>query len=212
MSMDDAGFGRFLDEATIQYVRVYPHPIERVWRAVTEPREIRAWFMPARIELRANGAWSFGGEDDWDGVISALDPPRFVRFEHGPRMPGGSAGYFEYALEPIANGTRLTFTHHFPGAEGGLARESDGVAGGWHELFDSLGEWLDGVEIGSRLPHTELAGVVEAWAASMVRGGEFDKATARRYLLDLRREEAASRLNRRYRELSPSALAIGRVS
>jgi len=197
--MAESEFGRFIDASTIEYVRVFAHPIERVWRAVTEPSEVRAWFMPARIDLRDGGAWKLGGEADWGGVITAFDPPRFVRFEHGPDMPG-DGGYFQYALEAVAGGTRMTFTQHFPGLDGGLAREPDGVAGGWHELFDSLREWLDGVEVGSRLPQTHMARVVKSWVAAMTRGGEFDEATGRRYLMDLRREEAATALNQRYRE------------
>ena len=114
-------------------------------------------------------------------------------------------GYFQYELEPVVGGTRLVFTHHLPGLGGGLARDPDGVAGGWHEIFDRLTEHLDGAPIGAGLAITDLARTAESWAAAKVRSGEFDSETARRHVLDLRREEAAAALNRRYRERAASS-------
>jgi uncharacterized protein YndB with AHSA1/START domain len=36
--MPKAELGRFVDRWTVEYVRTYPHPIQRVWRAITEPK------------------------------------------------------------------------------------------------------------------------------------------------------------------------------
>jgi hypothetical protein len=33
--MAHEGLARFIDHWTIEFVRTYPHPIERVWQAVT---------------------------------------------------------------------------------------------------------------------------------------------------------------------------------
>jgi uncharacterized protein YndB with AHSA1/START domain len=199
--MIETGFGRFVNDATLQYERIYPHPIERVWRAITEPAEIAAWFEPISLDLAAGGDWRMSEDGGWRGTITALDPPRHVRFDHAPGAPDCEpGGYFEYRLEPVVGGTRMLFTHYLPGVAGGLARDPDGVAGGWHELFDRLTEWLDGEPIGARLPMTELGRTAESWAAAKARAGEFDPETARRHALDLRREEAWTALNGRYRE------------
>ncbi|HEY2708460.1 MAG TPA: SRPBCC domain-containing protein [Caulobacteraceae bacterium] len=198
--MIEAGFRRFVDASTIQYERIFPHPIERVWRAITEPAEIAAWFEPISLEAHVGGAWSMeaGG---WSGQITALDPPRRLRFDHALGAPTAEPGaYFQYELEPVTGGTRLLFTHHLPGVAGGLARDPDGVAGGWHEIFDRLTEWLAGAPIGAGLPLTDLARTAEAWAARKVDSGEFDSETARRHVLDLRRDEQSAALCRRYRE------------
>jgi uncharacterized protein YndB with AHSA1/START domain len=204
--MSDAGFGRFIDDSTIQYERIFAHPLDRVWRAITDPAEVRQWFEPLAVELRANGGWRLGDEGGWTGAITAFDPPRFIRFGHGASMIGGEAGYFQYELEAVAGGTRMLFTHHFPNVQGGLAREGDGIAGGWHEIFDSLTEWLDGVPVGERLSQTDLATTVSIWAKGRVQAGDFEKETARRYVLDLRREEAAGRLNKEYRKRAGAGL------
>ena len=57
---------RFIDRWTIEYVRVYPHSIERVWRAITDPKEFGEWFIPGSIELTLGGAYRFGGPDHTD--------------------------------------------------------------------------------------------------------------------------------------------------
>ena len=202
--MVDAGFGRFIDEATIAYERIFPRPIERVWRAITEPAEVREWFESVCLDLSVGGDWRMGAEGGWAGRIAALEPPRLVRFDHTPGAPADPGAYFQYELEPVAGGTRLLFTHHLPGVAGGLARDGDGVAGGWHEIFDRLTEWLNGVPIGVGLPETDAGRAANVRAAATVRAGDFDEATARRYVLDLRREEAGSRLNRLYRERTAS--------
>ena len=48
--MAAAELANFIDRFTVEYVRVFPHPIERVWRAITVSAELRDWFMPGEIE------------------------------------------------------------------------------------------------------------------------------------------------------------------
>src|SRR5579862_3869764 len=171
--MANAEFARFIDRFTMQYVRTYPHPVERVWRAITDPGEVGTWFMPAAFDLRVGGAWLIGaGEAGFAGLVAALEPPRLVRFAHGGAMPGGEGGYLQYELEPAGDHTRLTFTQHFtPGAcyvatlddpGGDLPAGPDtpwkpGFVGGWHELLEALGDHLEGVPPGSRLPETDVS-------------------------------------------------------
>ena len=57
--MAEAELATFIDRFTVQYVRVFPHPVERVWRALTDPAELAAWCMPATIDLRVGGAAPF---------------------------------------------------------------------------------------------------------------------------------------------------------
>ena len=206
--MTETGFGRFIDAGTVQFERIFPHPVERVWRAITEPAQIAAWFEPMSLDLAAGGAWRMGSGSGWAGEITVLEPLRRVRFDHAAGRPDCDPGaYFQYELEPVVGGTRMRFTHHLPGVAGGLARDPNGVAGGWHELFDGLTEWLNGAAVGARLPATELSRTVEAWAQAKLLDGEFDAETARRHVLDLRREEVVAQLNRRYRERAAAGAA-----
>ena len=104
----------FPDRFTVEYVRTFPHPLERVWRALTEPEELSVWAMPARVDLRVGGAYSFMGEQ-W-GTILALAPPRFIKFgkrgiDADPGAPGEN--YMQYQLDAVSGGTRMTFTEHW---------------------------------------------------------------------------------------------------
>jgi uncharacterized protein YndB with AHSA1/START domain len=45
----------------IRFVRLVPHPPEKVWRAITDPEQLAVWF-PAVVELdRAAGSVLFFG-------------------------------------------------------------------------------------------------------------------------------------------------------
>lgn len=106
---DDAGTYLEADgRPAVRFVRTYPHPVERVWAAVTEPDELSRWF-PARaeIDLYAGGSVTFTGDpytEDRKGTVLACDPPRRLAFTWG-----GDELRFE--LEPAGPGAdhcRLT--------------------------------------------------------------------------------------------------------
>lgn len=169
--MARAGLARFIDRFTIEYVRVYPHPIERVWRAVSDPAEIGVWFWTARFELQVGAPYRFGGADsDFVGVILAIEPPRRLRFG-GPRGHG-PGGFVQFELEPVDAGTRLTFTQH---SQPGFFRKDEwpidppdleegpgmpwrpGTLSGWHSALDGLRGHMDGADITSGLDAAEAA-------------------------------------------------------
>jgi uncharacterized protein YndB with AHSA1/START domain len=158
-----AELARFVDRWTIEYVRAYPHPIERVWRAITDPNEISIWFWHARFDFRVGGSFTFGPEnsDDMRGVFEAIDPPRFVRFK-GPSPADNPDGYFQFALQAVAAGTRVAFVQHFTpgfvphpkwGADPGdhpFAAVNPWRAGtltGWHLAFAALGQLMSGARV-----------------------------------------------------------------
>ena len=164
-----AELARFVDRHTIEFVRDYPHPVERVWQAITDPAEISVWFWTAEFDLRVGGAYRFGGESsDMKGAIAALEPLRRIRF--GGPEPHGPEGYMEFVLEPVRGGTRMTFTQHStPGfflKPEWPADPSDHPAGaknpwrpgslrGWHASFDQLGDELSGATT-ARITEIEL--------------------------------------------------------
>ena len=160
--MARAELARFIDRFTIEYVRVYPHPLDRVWRAVSDPAQVTAWFWTAEFEPVVGAPYVFGGaESDMRGMITACDPPRLIRF--GGPQGHGPEGYIEIALESVDGGTRLRFVQHSqPGfwrphepphewpidppelEEGPGLPWRPGTLAGWHEALDCLGLVLDG--------------------------------------------------------------------
>ena len=158
--MSDVELARFIDRWTMEHVRVYPHPVERVWRALTEPEHIARWFGEADIELRVGGRARFGPEHEpwFTTTVSALEPGTMIEF--GTAIPRDLPGFIRYELTEVEGGCRMVFTQHFeprdrfePGDDGDLGGDlpagpdtpwMPGFVGGWHDFFDLLGASLDG--------------------------------------------------------------------
>lgn len=152
----EQALGRFIDRYTIEYVRTYPHPIERVWRTICDPAQMSIWFAPIDFEPRLGGAYRALWEDPtmFQGVISAFEPPRLLRF--GGPHPGDDA-MWQFELEAVDAGARLTFIQRIPPGHDTLARwpldppdsppdtpwRPGGLAG-WHEALTALGYVLGG--------------------------------------------------------------------
>jgi uncharacterized protein YndB with AHSA1/START domain len=72
---------------TLRLERTVPQPIERVWRALTDPDDLTHWF-PGEME-----------------IVEADEPHRLVATWHGDTL--------EFQLTPAGDGCRLVFTHAF---------------------------------------------------------------------------------------------------
>lgn len=127
--------------STLRFDRTLPHARERVWRAVTDPAELRQWFPSEVIYEPRVGApmsFDFGGEHDLDvlpGEVLAWDPPHVFAFAWG-------TDELRFTLTDAADGaTRLVFEHSFAHEPGKEARDS----AGWAACFDAFDELLAGV-------------------------------------------------------------------
>jgi uncharacterized protein YndB with AHSA1/START domain len=98
-------------DGQIEHEVAYPHPPERVWRALTEPAELGAWLMPTDFAPRAGHRFTFDARPDLgiiDGEVLDVDPPRLLRCRW--------SGVFgqtvvTFTLTPDGTGTRLRITH-----------------------------------------------------------------------------------------------------
>ncbi len=103
--MDLGSHIEFDGRPAVRFERLYPHPIERVWRAVSEPGELAHWF-PAAVTIApaSGGTVTFSGDPnltDSTGQVLAYDPPRHLAFTWG-------GDELHLTLEPAgAAGTRL---------------------------------------------------------------------------------------------------------
>ncbi|HEY1750081.1 MAG TPA: SRPBCC domain-containing protein [Caulobacteraceae bacterium] len=194
------GLARFIDRWTVEFMRIYPHPIERVWRAVTDPKEVAIWFIrPTVWEPVTGGDYRFH-DDSFAGVVQLVEAPRLIRFgpraDTAPDVWPGAASYFQFELEPAEGGTRLRYLQHAaagvvdpdepdpdfvsPGRPGSLA--------GWHGAFDELGHLLKGTPLRDRLPPTRLTEIARNWA-SMGMSAEFTPDQKKRIIIGLRARE-----------------------
>lgn len=210
--MSNADLCRFIDRYTVEYVRTYPHPIERVWQAITDPAEMSVWFGPMAFEPRLGGAYKGLWEEPsmFQGVITAIEPPRLFRL--GGPHPGAGA-YWQFELEPVGGGTRMTFAQCIPPGHAVLERWPldppdsppdtpwrPGTLSGWHVAFDGLADVMDGVVIGSRLPVTPFNELAESWTRKMETSGVYTPRQAARAAVSLRLHERDVQLENAYRE------------
>jgi uncharacterized protein YndB with AHSA1/START domain len=133
------------DRWTLRFTRQLPHPPEKVWRAITEPEHLSAWFPSTIDGERAAGAaleFSFGeGTDPETGEMLTFDPPKVMELRWGDDV-------LRFELQPDADGTILELLDTFT-EQGKAARD----AAGWHECLDQLDRELGGgppIEWGTR--------------------------------------------------------------
>lgn len=142
------------DRITLRYERVLPHPIDDVWRAVTDPDEISRWWgTRPEIDLRVDGEY-VSHHETGDRVVDRivrLEPPRV--FAHTFWQHLNPDSLVTYELTPIAEGTLLVLTHEL--TEDDLRMAADAfaadvdiyellsrTAGGWPRLLVALTESL----------------------------------------------------------------------
>jgi uncharacterized protein YndB with AHSA1/START domain len=150
------------DRWQLRFARELAHPAEKVWRAVTEPEHLDAWF-PQRIvgEWRAGAPLTFesrGGEfPAFGGEVLACEPPSLLEFRWGPDVIR-----FEIVAhaEPAAGCTFRLFDTF--GELGKAARD----AAGWHTCLDVL--------------EIHLSGAAAPWASTQ-RWGEVHPGYVERF-------------------------------
>ena len=135
---DDYGvLDRSGERLKLRYERHLAHGPDKVWRALTEPEHVSAWFPTDIVGERATGAeLSFpfrqGEGPTMTGRFLAFDPPVKLEMAWGEEV-------LRFDLAPDGEGTVLTMTVVFD--ELGKAAR-DGA--GWHACLDALGADLDG--------------------------------------------------------------------
>ena len=115
-SVDSLEDGRW----RLRFTRTLRHPVERVWRAITEPEHLAAWF-PCTVdgERRPGAELCFefpnGEAPPFTGEVVAFDPPRAFEFSWGPDLvhielaPSGD-GTTSRCSTPSASAERLRAT------------------------------------------------------------------------------------------------------
>lgn len=106
--MDHTDLGTYLEHdgrPAVRFVRRYPHPVERVWTAVTDPAELAHWFPSSvTVQPRAGGTISFADDPHLEpsrGTVLAFDPPRRFAFTWG-------GDELHLSLEPDGGGCVFT--------------------------------------------------------------------------------------------------------
>jgi len=154
-----------LDDRTVQFVRILPGPIEKIWDYLADGKKRGEWFaggaLPAKVgeklkirfkhsELSPNQAPppEKYAEMDKNGhtseyVLLAYEPPHLLAFTFGPDSqlePSEVEFRLTQEGDPKDNKVRLTLTHRKIPDEA-FAR---GISGGWHAHLAILEDKANG--------------------------------------------------------------------
>lgn len=141
-------------ETTIRLTRTFNAPRERVFRAWTDPKEMKRWFCPegfstpaADVDLRVGGAYRIdmkspeGKRIVHDGTYREIRPPEKLVFtwvlddqdcEGSRGLDGGTL--VTVALRDLQGSTELTLTHELLPTQ----EARDGHEWGWSGCLDHL--------------------------------------------------------------------------
>ena len=207
----------FVDRYTMRHTRIYPHPIDRVWQALTDEEHINKWFgFPVKLDMRVGGVCNWGPEGSfYQSKISAIEPKTLI--VHGAVDPDDE-GYMRFELAEHPDGCRFDFVQHFDPsstftedvtqAGGDLPGGPDtpwrpGFVGGFHAIFDNLANYLDGapLERGQDPTNTFAIEVIDSWLWRKTKAfGEIDEETAERYRRELYSVTRWNEMNEIYRK------------
>jgi uncharacterized protein YndB with AHSA1/START domain len=125
--------------AELLFEVTYPHPPERVWRALTDPQDLAAWLMPNDFAPVVGHRFTFRAPPQpwFDGVVHCevlvVEPPRQLSYswQGGPMR---SPTTVTWTLDPVPEGTRVRLIHAgFTGLGGRIIRLI--LGSGWRSLL-----------------------------------------------------------------------------
>jgi uncharacterized protein YndB with AHSA1/START domain len=130
-------------KSVLRFERRLPHPPEKVFRAISDPAELRHWFPAAmETELRAGAPIRFRFEEhDLDapgGEVLEVDPPKLFVYTWGDDV-------LRWEIVPEGDGCRLFLSQTIAG--GGISGGRPGTArnaAGWDVCLGRLAARLDG--------------------------------------------------------------------
>lgn len=134
------------DTQTVTVEREFPHPPERLWRALTQPHLIAEWLMKNDFVAEVGHRFHLCG--DWGGVLDcevlAIEPGRALsyRWDHANENPAFDLrSVVRFTLEPTAGGTLLRMEQQ--GFRPEQKQASGGAKHGWQQFFGKLEQLLD---------------------------------------------------------------------
>ncbi len=114
----------------------YPHPIDRVWAAISDSRAIASWLMVNDFAPEVGHRFQFRDKPQpgWDGIVNCevleVEAPTLLRYSW---VGGPLDTEVAWRLEEVDGGTRLSFEH--TGFEGMAALLVSGLMQmGWNRM------------------------------------------------------------------------------
>lgn len=135
-----------MTDIDLSLTEIYPHPVEKVWQAITTQAGLEAWLMQNDFELRIGHECTFrfcaseGSDEDSLVFVRVLEinaPHHMLwrwRNENDP-----DASLVTFRLREVPEGTELTIEHKGP-VSADVERE---LRKGWPSKLQSLRSHLE---------------------------------------------------------------------
>ena len=125
------------DGYQVKFERVFHHPIEKVWRAVTDTKILKIWFTDIEMDFKVGGKMTIWFQDAARtatyGKIIEIDPPERFVFTWEDEL----AEWNLFAIDKYSCRLKLTYSK--------LSDEyAASIPGGFHVLLDQLETVLGG--------------------------------------------------------------------
>ncbi len=126
--------------------KVFDHPIEKVWRAITSAEEISTWFLKADFKAEVGYRYVFKSTGEncspIEGEIKHADPYTLIYTWVVTEAPIETT--VKWVLEEVEGGTKLYLEHSgISNYEGETALEMfNNFDGGWDNCITGLTDYL----------------------------------------------------------------------
>jgi uncharacterized protein YndB with AHSA1/START domain len=129
--------------------RVFPHPPEKLWRALTEGPLLAQWMMKNDFEPVVGRRFQFRADPapNWSGIVDCevlvVDPLQRLSYNWGVGDPAGGLQWVVlWTLTPVEGGTHLRMEQSGFGPNQQAAYQ--GANYGWQKFFGGLERVLAG--------------------------------------------------------------------
>ncbi len=124
-----------------------PHPLEKIWRALTQGSLIKDWLMDNDFEPVVGHKFTFRSTPvpNWNGIIDCevlvVEPNRKLSYSWGSM---GMASVVDWTLSPTERGTLVRMEQSGFGPDQDAAYK--GATWGWTKFMGNLERVVAGVE------------------------------------------------------------------
>ncbi len=136
--MTDAATATASQTRSVVVEREFPHPPERIWRALTQPHLIEEWLMKNDFEPVVGHGFQLRA--DWGAVeckVMTVEPNKTLSYTWGAY---GLESIVTWTLTPTPSGTRLRMEQ--AGFRPDQQQAYGGAKAGWPRFFASLEQVL----------------------------------------------------------------------
>ena len=136
---------------TLVVERVFPHPPEKLWRALTESTLLAQWMMKNDFELAVGHKFQFRADPlpNWNGVVDCevlvVEPLQSLSYNWGTGgSESGMQWVVEWTLTAAEGGTHVRMEQS--GFSAKQKANYQGAKYGWQKFFGGLERVVGGLE------------------------------------------------------------------